>query len=191
MMNEPRHILICGDRGVGKSTLIQKLLARNTLPVYGFLTERLAADETGFHPIYIHPAGTGRRRHEERNQIGACDSRRHNVSIEAFNTLGARYLFAARPGGIIVMDELGFMEARAETFVNAVFAALNGDIPVIAAVKARYDVAFLNEVRAHPNASVSTITKEARDALYHELLPVMLQWNAGSGRQASDIKGCD
>lgn len=27
-----KHILICGERGVGKSTLIRRLLAESTLP---------------------------------------------------------------------------------------------------------------------------------------------------------------
>ena len=36
-----KHILICGERGVGKSTLIRRLLAESTLPVGGFVTRRL------------------------------------------------------------------------------------------------------------------------------------------------------
>ena len=76
------------------------------------------------------------------------------------------------------MDELGFMEAKAEAFTREVFAALDGDIPVIAAVKARFDVLFLNEVRAHPHAQLVVITKENRDELYLELLPQILEWNA-------------
>ncbi len=75
------------------------------------------------------------------------------------------------------MDELGFMEARAEAFVRAVFDALNGTIPVIAAVKARFDVPFLNDVRAHPNARLYTITKENRDELFEEVLPAIRAWD--------------
>ncbi len=173
-----KHILLCGDRGVGKSTLIQKLLAANTRHVYGFLTRRLAADETGFHPIYIHPAGAVERVHTDENQIGACDSRIHNVSVEVFNTLGVQYVREARPGGVIVMDELGFMEAQAEAFIRAVYDALNDNIPVIAAVKSRYDVPFLGEVRAHPNSVVYGVDAKNRDALYDRLLPVVQEWNA-------------
>lgn len=172
-----KHILICGDRGIGKSTLIQKLLKINTLPVYGYLTKRLAADETGFHPIYIHPAGSEERVFTDENRIGTCDSKVHNVSIEAFNTLGAQYIKQARPGGIIVMDELGFMETQADLFVEAVFEALDGEIPVIAAVKSRYDVPFLNKVRAHANGKVYHIDESNRDVLYDVLAPVVREWN--------------
>lgn len=176
---ELKHILLCGDRGVGKSTLVQRLLKANTRPVYGFYTKRLAADETGFHPIYIHSASAAEHTHTAVNQIGTCDSKIHNVSLEVFDTLGAQYLREARPGGVIVMDELGFMEAQANAFVRAVFDALDGTIPILAAVKSRYDVPFLNEVRAHRNAAVYSIDQNNRDALYETLLPVVLNWNSG------------
>lgn len=52
-----KHILICGERGVGKSTLIRRLLAESTLPIGGFVTRRLPqADGDGMFPIYLHAA---------------------------------------------------------------------------------------------------------------------------------------
>lgn len=178
-MAHDQHILICGERGVGKSTLISHLLETNALPVYGFITKKLPADETGFHPIYIHPAGqsVAAREWTNDNLIGTCDSKIHNIRLETFNTLGVQYLSQAQPGGVVVMDELGFMESQADAFVKAVFAALDGDIPVIAAVKARFDVPFLNQVRAHPNATVYSITAENRDALTETLTARILNWN--------------
>lgn len=49
------HILLCGERQVGKSTLIRRLLQENRLPVYGFMT-RMERTEPSY-PVYIHPAG--------------------------------------------------------------------------------------------------------------------------------------
>ena len=71
------------------------------------------------------------------------------------------------------MDELGFFESKADRFTAAVLEALAGDIPVIAAVKSRTDVPFLNAVRAAPQAEVFHITAENRDALLAALLPRM------------------
>ena len=172
-MTEKRHILICGERGVGKSTLIEKLLAASSRPRYGFITKMRPAGPDGFHPIYIHPAATPveARAYAEENCIGACDSRTHRPNLAAFDTLGVQYIRAARPGGIIVMDELGFLEAKADKFTAAVLAALAGDVPVIAAVKSRTDVPFLNAVRAASRAEVFYITPENRDELYEKLLP--------------------
>ena len=174
-MVEKRHILICGERGVGKSTLIEKLLQASSRPRYGFITKMRPANETGFHPIYIHPAGqpAAERTYAETNCIGTCDSRTHRPNLNAFNTLGVRYIRDAQPGGILVMDELGFFEAKAEDFTAAVLTALTGDIPVLAAVKSRTDVPFLNAIRSAPKAEVFHITPENRDELFEELLPRM------------------
>lgn len=169
-----KHILLCGERRVGKSVLIERLAADSGLPVYGFVTDCLPSDETGFHPIHIHPAD---RRAEARvytgeNLLGTCDTKTHNINLSVFETLGTAFIRAAKPGGLIIMDELGFMEADAGAFTAAVFDALDGDIPVLAAVKARYDVPFLNAVRAHKNADVYDVTIENRDALYESLAPL-------------------
>ena len=179
-MNERKHILICGEVGAGKSTLISRLLEQNTRPVYGFVTKRLEAEENGFHPIYIHPAGAKKRIWSEENLVGTCDRKTHNINLAIFNTRGVEYL-QARPDGVIVMDELGFMESAAEPFVRAVFRALDGDVPVIAAVKARFDVDFLNRVRAHENCELYEITKENREELFQKLLPVIRAWSVDAG----------
>lgn len=174
-----RHILLTGKRGVGKSTIVQKLLASWEGPVSGFVTKRLAADETGFHPIYIHPAGLPfeAHRHSPENLIGTCDTRTHNVVPEVFDGLGVQYLSSAVPGSLIVMDELGFMETQATLFLQEVMNALDqSDIPVLAVVKDREDIRFLNAVRAHRNGILYTVTPENRDALPETILPLLRTW---------------
>jgi len=172
-MMEKKHILICGDRGTGKSTLIEKLLQDDPRPRYGFVTKMAGPGPDGFRPVYIHPAGQAAeaRVFTAENCVGVCDSRTHRPCREVFDGLGVRYIEAARPDGILVMDELGFFEAQAESFTAAVLTALRGDIPILAAVKSRTDVAFLNAVRAAPKAEVFYITPENREELYERLLP--------------------
>lgn len=171
-----KHILICGAKGVGKSTLIRRLCMDANAPIYGYCTKMLStADADGLFPIYIHPAwqAEAERAYGSANLIGRCDGRMHDVHTNVFDNLGANYIAAAKPGGYIIMDELGFMEKDAEKFKRAVFNALDGNIPIIAAVKARYDVDFLNRIRAHEKAQLYTITPENRDALYAELLGII------------------
>lgn len=174
---EPKHLLICAKKQTGKSTIIQRLINEVHCPVYGYITKLGEADGEGFHPIHIHAAKTpeAERVYTEENLAGLCNSVRHNVFPRAFDVFGARAIAEAQPGGIIVMDELGFMEKNAETFKSTVRAALTGDIPVIAAVKSRYDVEFLNELRAMPTVRLIDLTEENRDALFEELLPVVKQ----------------
>ena len=143
------------------------------MPRCGFITKMQPAGKNGFHPIYIHPAAQSDegRVYTETNLIGICNSRTHLPRLDAFNILGVTYIQEAVPDGIIVMDELGFFESQAEEFTSAVLHALSGDIPVIAAVKSRTDVPFLNAVRAMPRADTFYITPENRDMLFEQLLP--------------------
>ena len=174
-----RHLLICGERGVGKSTLICRLLAENRREVGGFVTKRLTrADENGFFPIYLYPA---RQRAEERcneraNLVGTCDSRSSVRYPEVFDGLGVRLIESAPCRGIILMDELGFLENDAMAFQAAVLRALDGDTPVLAAVKPK-DTPFLRAVRGHRNAELVMIDEANRDALLVQLLPHILRWN--------------
>ena len=119
-----KHILICGERGVGKSTLIRRLLAESTLPVGGFVTRRLPqADGDGMFPIYLHAAALPpeERPYDPEHLVGTCDSRRSIRYPEAFDRLGPPLLTS---GGLLVMDELGFLENDAHRFQAAVLAAL-------------------------------------------------------------------
>ena len=161
-------ILICGPRGVGKSTLIRRLTALYPGPVSGFVTKReTVADGEGLFPIYIHPAACpeSRRQYGPENLIGRCDRRRSVRCTPAFDDWGPRLLEGP---GLLLMDELGFLERDAHRFQEAVLAALRGDQPVLAAVKSRNDP-FLQAVRGVPGVRVLYITRENREGLFRLL----------------------
>ena len=74
--------------------------------------------------------------------------------------------------GVIVFDELGFMESNAPRFTEAVLRTLDGAPLVIAAVRNK-ETPFLNAVRSHPRADVYRIDPENRDRLRETLLSKM------------------
>lgn len=161
-------ILICGPRGVGKSTLIRRLTALYPGPVSGFVTKReTVADAEGLFPIYIHPAACpeSRRQYGPENLIGRCDRRRSIHCTPVFDDWGPRLLEGP---GLLLMDELGFLERDAHRFQEAVLAALQGGQPVLAAVKNRNDP-FLQAVRGVPGVRVLYITRENREGLFRLL----------------------
>ena len=162
-----KHILILGDRGAGKSTLIRRLLKLTSLPLFGFFTKK---EDTFPYSVYLWPA------YAPENKVVAVTFRctSHNVNLKAFNELGAQSISRAEGNrGLIVMDELGFLESKASVFTESVLKALDGDIPILAAVKNRSEVPFLEAVLKHPKAQVFIITSENREDLYKELAPVV------------------
>lgn len=177
-----KHILLCGERGSGKSTLIRRLLAHSARPLGGFITLRLKTpDENGFYPIHLYPAAQpeSERTNDRTNLVGICDSRTSVRHSEIFDTLGAALLDDPPRGGLVLMDELGFLENDAAVFQSAVLRALDGETPVLAAVKPK-DTPFLRAVREHKNAEVFFIDAQNREELYKTLLPRILALNEES-----------
>lgn len=186
---EKRHIVISGLRGAGKTTLIEKLLKEIQVPVTGFFTRSMPKDERGFHAIYIFRPDDQLREKSPANHIGDCDTRNRTINLEVFETVGVEYLQEGQidasaderasqsAQGIIVMDELGFMETGATAFCDTVLSCFDGDQRVLATLKASHHTDFLNAVRHHPKAEVFEITPENRDELYEELLPIIRHWN--------------
>lgn len=168
-----KHILIVGYKHVGKSTLINKALDRLGKPVYGFRTKKeddLATEELG-SPVYIYDVSKPKIQTEE-NLIGYCKNFRSNANIEVFNTYASVLNDEIPKDSIILMDEIGFMESRAEEFCKAILHRLDGDIPVIAAVKDKENT-FLDQVRNHPNCKCFFIDEKNRDELFKEVITYM------------------
>ena len=169
------HALIVGDRGVGKSTLIRRVLRELDCPVFGFETKKEAQPEDPRLgcPIYIYEAGKPHRRTTE-NFIGYHRQADAAAVTAAFDRYAPKLLEPMAGAELVELDEIGFLEANSKAFCRAVLRLLDGDRPVIAAVKDR-DVPFLNAIRAHPAARCFHITEANRDALYEEVLAFMRQ----------------
>lgn len=166
-----RPILIVGARDVGKTTLIHRLLLENSRPVRGFWTEKRLASPPGTHHIYLHPAWLSpeERSFSPDNQVGCWDGQQMHPFPQVFDTLGAACLTNVPPEALVVMDELGFLESQASRFTQAVLEALDGPAQVIAAVKNRPDVPFLQAVLAHPKALVFRLTLDNRPEVFQQI----------------------
>ena len=152
------HLFLTGEKGVGKSTLARHLLAGHT--PCGFRTVRVTGvmDRPSVHLL---PAVGGEATAD--NLLFYCGE----YDPSRFDTLGTAAL-SQRYGDVLLMDELGFLERDARRFQKAVLAALQGDQPVLAAVKNRNDP-FLQAVRGAPGVRVLYITRENREGLFRLL----------------------
>lgn len=163
-----KHLVIAGERHVGKSTLVNRLLTGCEKPVYGFRTAKGGSLEDGYRLFYMYPADKSESNQSRDNLIGKSNGKERAFYSEVFDNYGVRCL-AAEPDGIILMDELGFMELEAHRFCSRVLELLDGDIPVLATAKAGVDCDFLKAVLNHPNADVYYIDEQNRNDLYDQL----------------------
>lgn len=167
------HALIVGDRGVGKSTLIRQVLQELNAPVFGFETKKEEQPEDPLRgcPIYIFDAGKPHVR-TPNNLIGYHKERDIPAITAAFDRYAPKLMVPVPENAVVELDEIGFLEAGSETFCRAVLQLLDGNRPVIAAVKKK-DIPFLHTLRTHPKARCFYITAENRDLLCEDVLEFM------------------
>ncbi len=167
------HIFLTGDVQVGKSTVLQKTVARLGLSVGGFCS--------GFGPdrhrpdsrIYLWDAG-GPPRYDEDHVVVRFSGRTPEVLTDRFNTLGTEVLRQARQRGadLILMDECGRFEGQAVAFQAEIFAALDGTIPVLGVVRQGFH-GWLDDLRSHPKVTLLPVTADNRDVLPDQLAALL------------------
>lgn len=186
-----RIFFISGERGCGKSTFLAALIQKFNLQPSGFITKREAPPECA---VYMHQVvtGTARYRYTTGNKVGICPQQKPVGFAPIFDTFGVMCLKRAEEvilssiGGehsdadcdtaslspalpVILMDELGFMEAEAELFFRTVCDLLsNSRYYIIGAVKP-HGTRFLPVLERMQEAVVFHLTMQNRTELYERL----------------------
>ena len=161
-----KHLFLTGEKQVGKSTLLQKLLLKNEVcPIGGFHTVRAAGVFPGRTSVHLLSSATGEQPSAE-NLLFFCDLPEDADTARRFDRLGIAAL--ALPARRIVMDELGPKEKNARLFQQRVLELLDGGTPILGVLQ-KCDAPFLQTVARHPRVQVITVTMENRDRLAEEL----------------------
>lgn len=174
----PKHIVLQGEKGAGKSTLIRRLADEMQCTLGGYLSKAMINKEKGYREICIIPASrifasddpdTAARTHGKLCAITMNGVK--EVYPEVFDTYGTKLIHSAREKQLIIMDEIGFLEEKAELFKKAVLSAFDGNVPVIAAIKAGHiSSVFLETVRSHKNVRLIEVNETNRDEVYEQLI---------------------
>ncbi len=181
------HYFLSGTSGVGKSTVIAKVLERlgDTLQgeVGGFVTQfdapRGQATKTlSLMPATALPVSTtplGTQQNALRGyQVAVCTPEGPATVYPAlFDKASLEYLPDAPAAPLIIMDECGRIERHAHEFQRRVLQTLAGQTPVLG-VLCYKPSDFTRAIAAHPQVTVIEVTTQNRDALPAQLAATLM-----------------
>ena len=158
--NEAPHLFLTGEKGVGKSTLLRKLLGGRRAG--GFRTVKAVySGRTSLHLLRLDRAETPCAE----NFLCFCPPGGDREAARRFDRLGCAALGGMEGAEVLVMDELGPAEENAKAFQAAVLQALEGETPILGVLQ-KADTPFLRRIAHHPNVRLVEVTQENRDILF-------------------------
>lgn len=169
-----KNILICGPPGVGKTTLIKKILKKINLRTGGFYTEEIRgrSNRVGFKIISLDNQ-EGILAHiniKNSQRVG-----RYGVNINDLENIGARSLEQAlKNDDLIIIDEIGKMEVFSEEFKEKVLDCLSSKKIILAAISMVGDK-FISNIKRRDDIILFKVTKENRNKLIEIISSLILE----------------
>ena len=167
-------VLLTGRPGVGKTTVIMKVIEGFKGRAGGFYTEEMRKGNVreGFR-IKTLDGRDGILAHI--NHSGPFRVGRYGVDVESFDEIAIPSLERAlERDELIIIDEIGKMELCSEAFREAVAAAMDSDRAVVATVPI-YGLAFVDELKRRPDVILIEITRSNRDALPARVMELLAE----------------
>jgi nucleoside-triphosphatase len=172
-----RNIFLTGPVNAGKSTVINTVISKlgpYGIRVSGFYTLPYIRD--GKHEgFFMEPFNfTGPVPDRGKRLIARAAGKKWIPEIETFEELGVRVLDESlrNPSKLVIMDELGFFEARAENFQSKVMDLIGSSKLVLGVIKP-VPLAFLDGIRNREDVDVFEVTASNRGYLGQEILSIL------------------
>jgi len=158
-----RNILLTGPPGIGKSTLIERIVSGIQRPVTGFFTREIRekGKRVGFSIVTLD-GRKGVLAH--RDVRGPFRVGKYGVNVEDIDRVAVPSMIPSGPDVIVVIDEIGKMECFSSLFRESLMRVLDSENPVIGSIALRGG-SFIERVKAREDVSLIEVTERNRDEL--------------------------
>lgn len=164
-----KHLFLTGDKQVGKSTLLRKLINAKALDCSGFETRA----------FYLNDQRRGFTLHgrvempQYENDCICCariEEKRSVPVLPVFEENGVKILKESLSSSapFILMDELGRLERQAECFISEVFTCLDSAKRVLGVLQ-KCSSEHVETIAKRDDVTVLTVTEENRETLFKML----------------------
>lgn len=170
-----KNLLLTGRPGVGKTTVVRKIIEQLGAQAGGFFTEEMreGRQRVGFK-ILTTDGREGILAHvslPSPHRVG-----KYGVNVEGIDEVAVPALLKAlQAAPLIVIDEIAKMELCSQDFKDAVVKCLDSPKPLLAVIQMS-SLPFLNQIRARADVEVIEVTPSDRDALPRQLAERLRGW---------------
>ncbi|GAB6065529.1 NTPase [Aquifex pyrophilus] len=174
-------ILITGEPGVGKTTLVKKLIQRLGDRAIGFWTEEVRDPETNRRTGFRIITTEGKKKifsskfFTSKKLVGS-----YGVNVQYFEELAIPILEKAYreakrdKSKVIVIDEIGKMELFSKKFRDLVRKIMyDPTVNVVATIPIRDVHPLVREIRRLPGAVLIELNKQNRDIILEDILNLL------------------
>ncbi len=167
-------ILITGEPGIGKTTLIKAIVKELGPKCIGFWTEEVRDKEThkrvGFKVVSTQGQSSlfAHKTFHSKHLVGS-----YGVNVKRFEEIALPVLEKGikEKDKILIIDELGKMEFFSKAFVELVrHIMFNPAYKVIATIPIRDFHPLIRQIRKLPGAIYIELTKENRDSMLENII---------------------
>ena len=128
-----KRLILTGQMGVGKSTLIRHSLGNDSLRAGGFITRRVF--ENGLLQGYAIAPAASLTDNSIQGQTFLSLTPKPCRHDHVFSQLGTQLLRSAQQASFAVADEFGGLELLVPSFYEQLFTLFRSDVPVIGVMK--------------------------------------------------------